>query len=296
MTRETDEKGRRSIERAEPPPGFPRGRLGAGEAARLHEMADDPPAMNAALKSIPLEDQVRIYRLASRLGVDASSQEWLLHLSSGHVDRVVLRLPSEIASSAGAVASTVSSELARQGAFLASLDASVEDASEAARSASQAAAETIAACSHSSDSFARALAEAGSGRDEDIRKACAAAVEGTFAETSQAIAYQLETVRRSMSDVAKRTAARADEHSVFLEDKVAELMEESRKKLSQAAKDALKSAVAEARKTSLSSDRAEKYKAAAAACAFALLVLISGAAGYSTGSAEASKPATEARR
>lgn len=62
-------ESRRSVERATPPPDFPKGRLGAGELVSLVETAETQPPMFAALKPLELADQNKIYRLAEHLGV-----------------------------------------------------------------------------------------------------------------------------------------------------------------------------------------------------------------------------------
>lgn len=295
---EPGRESRRSVERATPPPDFPKGRLGAGELVSLVETAETQPPMFAALKPLELADQNKIYRLAEHLGVPNLSQEWILHLASGHVDRVVLRLPSEIARTAGVIGTEIVETLSRQGTLICSLDAAVEDATRRTERAISEAERARSSAEDAIGAFDAALASSSEKHDELVRRACAAAVEGTFAETSQSIAYQLEHARRSIGDVGRKIVARNEEQSAALEDAVASLMDSARQTLGKATKDALRSAVSDARKTSLSSDRAEKYRAAAAACAFVVLVLVAGIAGYSTGHAEGSKPAAtqEARR
>lgn len=289
----------RSLERMERPPGFPGGRLGAGELASLEERAAaDGDYMKGAMYGLSPERKVEVASMAAHIGVSPSSEEaWRIPLALGHVSRVALRIPAETRADSELAAKRLSADLDSRASLLASLDEPSGQAGGMADRATEAARRAQASAEGLSLSAGGSAAGALSGLPELAGKAAEAAVASLFMATMVSIERRVQEAEvalgRGADDHArslKVAAHNAGEQMGTRVLSVAGTMEERFKA-------AAKAAVAEASRARRRTDPWMAARIAAVAAVFVALCGMSAWLGWSAGADEGAAAAmSEARQ
>lgn len=288
-----DEKDHRSLERLKPPEGFPSGPLGAGELASLLEWcAGDSDYMKGFLYGLQPESKVAVATLAARYGVRPSDMAWVQNIASGHVGRVVMRLPAEIAAEFNRVLALHSVTVSGALSTLASLDHAVEDAcvaSSKARASAEEASRVVGELSDMSDlEPGKGLAEVAAKAARVAAAEAVSSVVGSVGEVAASVMQASEDARLRREEGLRQAAhAAGEEMSVRLS--------VLSKGLLARAREGAKAAAVEAVRKGRVADPWRLAKIWACASAFFMCVCLCAALGFSAGKSEAMAAAYQAQ-
>jgi len=278
MTNENRKTGR-----LDAPKDFPQGRLAAGELAALVKRSEERrDFLGGATYGLPPERCADINRMALDLGIPPGSEEWVIHLASGHSSRLAERIPGEIDKKVAMVEEHLRRDFETRMSMLASLDDAVVEAGERADAARDMAEKAAVSVAHVKELF-----EAGT---DAVFSTVPSIVKAAGAEQARAVLEPfVVALERRSGGVAMRIKAETGAFSetvALAAEKaggdIATSCDAAADRFYAALRGALKKTVAGAARTKRE-DRTTRLIIAAISVIFVLLVGGAGVAGYKSG-------------
>lgn len=278
----------RKIGRIESPPGFPHGRLAAGElAALLHRAQKTNDYLGGATYGLPPERQAEINRIALDIGRPPASEEWIIHIAAGHSARVMERIPGDIETRSKAVEDRLRNDFSTRMSLLAGLDREVAEATASTEKAKESALDVSISIGKWREQVTSTADSVFAGLLDAVKASGTAHARSVLEPFAVTVERRTQTVAVKLDAAVKAFETSASTATGTACDEIATSCDAAADRFSVSMKGALKRAVSSARKIGRD-DRTFALRAGIGALVFVLLTSAAGYAGFQSGRFEVS--------